>query len=81
MASKTTEFKIDFTIHLQKSDLPSYQKATAAYAQTIPNAPLGIELRQQKPGIFIVKTFNEADSLKLENSSIIWYYGKNRISK
>ena len=78
MASKTTEFKIDFTVHLQKSDLPSYQKATAAYAQTIPNAPLGIELRQQKPGIFIVKTFNEADSLKLENSSIIWYYGKKQ---
>ena len=55
MASKTTEFKIDFTIHLQKSDLPSYQKATAAYAQTIPNAPLGIELRHQKPRILLLK--------------------------
>ena len=77
MAAVITEFKIDYTIYLQRADLPTYQKATSAYNQTIPNAPMGVEFRQQRPGIFIVKTFNEADALKLENASITFYYGKN----
>ena len=76
MASIVTEYKLDFTSHLQKADLPSYQKASAAYSQIIPGVPLNIEFRQQRPGIF-VKTFSETDAKKLEEKYVTFYYGKN----
>ena len=77
MASIITEFKLDFTMHMQKCDLPTQQKASAAYSQTVANAPLGIGFRQQRQGIFIIETYNEADSNKLEDKSLTYYYGKN----
>ena len=81
MATLITEYKLDFTLHLQKCDLPSYQKASAAYTQTVPSAPLKIEFRQQRPGIFIVKTFNEPDAQKLMDKYVTYYYGKNEMNQ
>lgn len=77
MAAIVTEFKLDFQVHVRKQDLPTYQSASAAYANTVPNAPIGIEFRQQKPGVFIVKTFNEKDAKKIENAALTYYYGVN----
>ena len=77
MTSIETEFKIDFTSHLQKADLPTYQKASAAYNQTLPGAPLNVEFRRQRDGIFIVRTFSENDAKKLEEKYLTFYYGKN----
>ena len=77
MTSIETEFKIDFTSYLQKSDLPTYQKASAAYNQTLPGAPLNIEFCRQRDGIFIVRTFSETDAKKLEEKYLTYYYGKN----
>lgn len=75
--AQVSEFRVDCTLYLQRKDLPTYQKAASAYAQTIPNAPLNIEFRQQKPGVFIVKTFTEVDAKKLVGKYITFYYGKN----
>ena len=78
MSNSETEFKIDFTLHLQKAHLPNYPKAAAAFQQTVHNHPLKIMFRGgQKPGVFIVTTFNEADANKLENKTLTFYYGKN----
>lgn len=66
-------------MHVQKSDLPNYQAAVAAYTSTVPGAPIGVEFRQQRPGIFILKTFSEKDANKVENSSgVTYYYGKSQ---
>ena len=77
MVSVITEFKLDFTAHLQKCDLPSYQKAAAAFSQTVPNAPLNIEFRNKRPGVFIIQTFNDNDAKKLEDKNVTFYHGKN----
>ena len=75
MSQFETEFKLDFTLHVQKCDLPSYAKASAAFQQTVNNYPLKIQFRMQRPGIFVLKTYSEADCKKLENKSVTFYYG------
>ena len=74
MASITNEFMLDFTKHLQRQDLPSYQKVTACYAQTINAAPLNVMFRMQKDGVFILSTFSEKDSKKIEDSFLTYHY-------
>ena len=59
MATIHNEYILDFTLHLQKQELPAYQKVASCYAQTITAAPLNIMLRQSKPGVFILQTYNE----------------------
>ena len=81
MVSVITEFKLDFTAHLQKCDLPSYQKAAAAFSQTVPNAPLNIEFRNKRPGIFIIQTFNENDAKSWKTKTLLFILGKMKINK
>ena len=74
----STEFKLDFTIHLLRSDLPTYKQVVASYSETIQGAPIDVLFRKQKDGVFIIKTSNEKDEKKLECSSLTYYYGKKQ---
>ena len=64
MASVNNEFMLDFTVHLQRQELPTYQKLASCYAQTIVGAPLNVMLRASKPGVFILQTYNDKDATK-----------------
>ena len=78
MTHLETEFKLDFTLHVQKAHLPSYPKAAAVFQQTVPNHPVRMEFRRtKKDGVFIVKTYSEQDCKKLENKYVTFYYGRN----
>ena len=70
-----SEYKLDFTLFLSKDHIPSYSKAASAYTQTVNQAPIQINFRQQKPGVFILKTFNAKDSEKIEHSKVRYSYG------
>ena len=65
MASVNNEFMLDFTVHLQRQELPTYPKVASCYAQTIVAAPLNVMLRASKPGVFILQTYNDNDAKKL----------------
>ena len=56
MSSVHNEFMLDFTVHLQRQELPTYQKVASCYAQTIVAAPLNVMLRTSKPVVFILQT-------------------------
>lgn len=77
MATSFVEFKLNFQNHLIKSDLPNYREAITSYRNSVPGAPLKIDFRQQRPGVFIIKC-SEEDSKKLENKSLTFYYGKKQ---
>lgn len=72
MATSFVEFKLNFQNHLIKSDLPNYREAITSYRNSVPGAPLKIDFRQQRPGVFIIKC-SEEDSKKLENKSLTLY--------
>ena len=59
MTSLNNEFMLDFTVHLQRQELPSYQKVASCYAQTIVGAPLNVMLRASKPDDFILLLWPE----------------------
>lgn len=77
MSNCHSEFMLDFTVKLQKHELPTYQKVSSCYAQTLLSAPLNIMFRQTKPGVFILQTFNEKDTKKIEGKFITYEY-KNK---
>lgn len=72
-----SEYKLDFTAYLPKEYLPTYNKAASAYTQTVNQAPLDVTFRQQKPGVFVLKTNSAKDSKKIEASKVRYSYGKH----
>ena len=62
-------------LHVKKCDLSSYAKESAAFQQTVNNYPLKMQFRMQRPGIFVLKTYNETDCKKLKNKCVTFYYG------
>ena len=78
MATSFVEFKLDFQVHLLKNDLPNYREALSSYRNSVQGAPLKIDFRQQRPGIFIIKTCTDQDEKKLENTFLTYYYGKKQ---
>ena len=80
MSNCLIEFMLDFTAKLQKHELPTYQKVSSCSAQTLLSAPLNIMFRQTKPGVFILQTFNEKDTKKIEGKFITYEY-KNKKQK
>ena len=55
MSACFVEFKLDFQVHLLKADLPTYKQALTAYVNTVQGAPLDINFRTQRPGIYVIK--------------------------
>ena len=72
------EFLLDFTKHVPFKYTPSYQQATSFYVQTISQAPMDIQFRQQRPGLFQITVKNEKDSRKLEVSHVLFSFGKHQ---
>ena len=70
MAAVITEFKIDYTIYLQRADLSKSHKCIQSNNSKCTH---GSGISTTKTRYFIVKTFNEADALKLENASITFW--------
>ena len=81
MSACFVEFKLDFQVHLLKADLPTYKQALTAYVNTVQGAPLDINFRTQRPGIYVIKTSSDKDAKKLENKHVTYYYEKNKINK
>lgn len=78
MSACFVEFKLDFQVHLLKADLPTYKQALTAYVNTVQGAPLDINFRTQRPGIYVIKTSSDKDAKKLENKHVTYYYGKKQ---
>ena len=76
MAQHNTEYKLDFTTLMLRNDLPNYRQVLSAYTQTIPGAPMNVCFYPKRAGIFVVKTNSDKDAQKLENSTLIYSYGK-----
>ena len=69
------EFKLDFTKSVPYRYCPSVKKAGALYIQCIAQAPMDIEFRQLRPGIFQITVYKEADKKKLGGKSISYDFG------
>ena len=54
MTSLNNEFMLDFTVHLQRQELPSYQKVASCYAQTIVGAPLNVYVKSKQTWCFYI---------------------------
>ena len=77
MATSFVNFKLDFTLHVLKNDLPNYRQALSCYTQTVQGAPVNVIFRSsQKPGVFIIRTNSAKDTKKLENKHVTYSYGK-----
>ena len=69
------EFKVDFTKSVPFRHCPNSQEAAALYIQCVANAPMDIEFRQVKTGIFNITVSSEADKKRLENKFITYDFG------
>ena len=81
MASVNNEFMLDFTVHLQRQELPTYQKVASCYAQTIVAAPLNVMLRASKPCVFILQTYNDKDAKKIEGNFLTYHHVVKKVEK
>jgi hypothetical protein len=69
------DFKIDFTKSVPYRFCPDTQEAAALYLQCIANAPMDIEFRKIRPGLFNVAVTNEKDKKRLTNKSLSYDFG------
>ena len=69
------EFKVDFTKSVPFRHCPNAQQAAALYIQCVANAPMDIEFREIKSGIFNITVYNEEDKKRLENKFITHDFG------
>ena len=70
-----SEYIADFSMHICEKYIPDIGKVVAAYFQTVPNAPQGVQIRKKTKGVFVFTTYNEKDSAILQNGFITYYYG------
>jgi hypothetical protein len=69
------DYKIDFTKSVPYRFCPDTQQAAALYLQCIANAPIDIEFRQVRPGLFNVAVTNERDKKRLANKALTYDFG------
>jgi hypothetical protein len=70
------EFKLDFTKSVPPRYCPNAQEAAALYIQHIANAPMDIEFREIRAGLFNITVNSENDKKRLENKSILYDFGE-----
>ena len=70
------EFKIDFTKSVPYRHCPDAQEAAALYIQCVANAPMDIEFRQVRTGLFNITVSSEGDKKRLENKFITYDFGE-----
>ena len=71
------EFKLDFTKSVPYRYCPGPKEAAALYIQCIAQAPMDIEFRKLRPGIFIITVDSEVDKKKLVGKSLSYDFGEN----
>ena len=71
------DFKIDFSKSVPYRFCPDTQAAAALYIQCVANAPMDIEFRKVRPGIFNITVQNERDKKRLENKIITFDFKEN----
>ena len=70
------DFKLDFTKSVPFRYCPDTREAAALYIQCVANAPMDIEFRKVKPGLFNVSVDKEADKKRLEGKFVIFDFGE-----
>jgi len=71
------EFKLDFSKSVPYRYCPSAKEAGALYIQCVANAPMDIEFRQVKTGLFHITVSSEEDKHRLENKFVTLDFGEN----
>ena len=70
------EFLLDFTKSVPFRYCPTTQEAQVLYIQCVAQAPMDIEFRPLKTGIFMITVDNERDKKKLEGAFLTHDYGE-----
>jgi len=70
------EFLLDFTKSVPFRYCPTTQEAQVLYIQCIAQAPMDIEFRPLKTGIFMITVGNEKDKKRLEGQFLTHDYGE-----
>ncbi len=71
------EFKVDFTVSTPYRYCPSLKEAKVLYIQCVAQAPMDIEFRELKTGIFLITVYSEADKKKLVGKYLPFDFGEN----
>ena len=72
------EFMLDFTKSVPFRYCPSTQETQALYIQCIAQAPMDIEFRSVKTGIFIITVNSEKDKKRLEGGFLTYHFGERK---
>ena len=70
------DFKLDFSKYVPYQYCPNPPEAAALYIQCIAQAPMDIEFRKVRDGIFNISVSNETDKKKLEGKSLVYDWGE-----
>ena len=70
------EFKLDFTVSVPYRYCPTLQEAKVNYIQQIAQAPMDIEFRDLRTGIFLITVDTEADKKRLMGKSLSYDFGE-----
>ena len=71
-----SEFKLDFTKSVPYRYCPDPKKASQLYLQHLANAPMDIEFRKVRTGIFNITVYSERDRKRLEDKKIKYDFGE-----
>ena len=69
------EFKLDFTKSVLYRYCPDPKKASQLYLQHVAIAPMDIEFREVRTGIFNITVYSERDRKRLEDKKIKYDFG------
>ena len=69
------EFKLDFTKYVPYRYCLDPKKASQLYLQHVANAPMDIEFREVRTGIFNITVYSERDKKRLEDKKIKYDFG------
>ena len=69
------DFKLDFSKYVPYQFCPSQVEASALYLQCIAQAPMDIEFRKVRDGIYNIMVMSEADKNKLEGKALNYEWG------